>query len=265
MPTWFTWLIVAAGLYGLLAWAASRAVYYPTRYPGGDWDRKQLIRAEDVEIKAEDGVTLHGWFARSSSGPWATLHLHGNAGNITHRTTVAGQILEAGSSVLLLDYRGYGRSDGRPTEAGLYRDATAAYEWLTARGFRPEHIILHGESLGSAIAVELALRKQCAGLVLEAPFTSIRAMAGKALPVVGPLLISGFDTRSRIARISVPQLVVHGDGDEVIPYQFGVQVAEAAPEPKSLWTVKGAGHNDLHITAAREWVERLRVFYASLR
>lgn len=234
-------------------------MYFPAKYPTGNWGSKTGIGAEDVWIR--EG--LHGWFAKRPSR-LVTLHLHGNAGNITHRLVSAAHILSAGSSVLLLDYRGYGRSAGRPTERGLYDDAEAAYEWLIAQGYTPEQIIPHGESLGTAVATHLAVNRRCAGLILEAPFTSARAVAAKVLPLVGPALVWGYDTKSRITRVRVPVLIVHGDEDEVIAYEFGEELFRAAPEPKSFWTIRGATHNDLHIAGAPEFTQRLKAFYGSL-
>jgi fermentation-respiration switch protein FrsA (DUF1100 family) len=256
--------VFALLLYALLAWVASRTLYFPVRYPGGDWERKYVLGAEDVFLTASDGVRLHGWLVRSTGTRWMTLHLHGNGGNITHRILSARNILEAGSSVFLLDYRGYGRSAGRPTESGLFRDADAAYDYLVANGYAPERIIVHGESLGTAVASELASRRRCAGLILEAPFPSARAVAGRVLPLIGPLLIWGFDTKSRVSRLQIPLLVIHGDRDEVIAYELGRDVFAAAREPKWMWTIPGATHNDMHALAGAEFARRLRVFYDAL-
>jgi fermentation-respiration switch protein FrsA (DUF1100 family) len=258
------WVAIAAGLYLLLAWAARRSLFYPMKYPAGEWSEGRRIGARDVEIVAADGVKLHGWFVPTEGARWVTLHLHGNAGNVTHRSTTGEAIRAAGSSVLLLDYRGYGKSAGSPSESGLHADAAGAYEWLRAQGHQPSSIVLHGESIGTAIAATLAARRKCAGVVLEAPFPSARAVAARVLPVVGPLLISGLDTRERVRELKVPLLVIHGARDEVIDYDLGRQVFEAAREPKSMWTVEGAGHNDLYYVAGAELPGRLRAFYASL-
>jgi fermentation-respiration switch protein FrsA (DUF1100 family) len=225
---------------------------------------QQQIGAEDVQMRTEDGVQLHGWFVRVPDSRLVTLHLHGNAGNVTHRAAAAMHILQAGSSVLLLDYRGYGRSAGSPSERGLYADARAGYDFLRKLGYEPKNIVLHGESLGTAVATKLATERECAGLVLEAPFPSARAMAGHVLPLLGPLLTWGFDTRSRIAAVRCPVMVIHGDRDSIIPYRFGKQVYDAAPEPKSMWTINGGDHNDMHQAGAAQFVARLRAFYATL-
>lgn len=264
IPRYLAWIAVALAVYGALLYLASRSVYFPSLYPAGQWQLQEAIGARDVWMVASDGVRLHGWFVPSPGGRYTTLHLHGNGGNITHRVELAQEIAKAGSSVLLVDYRGYGRSEGRPTEAGLYRDADAAYDYLMAQGTRPDSLIIHGESLGSAVAVDLAVRKRCAGLVLEAPFSSVRAVAGKVLPGLGPLLIWGFHSKAKIPGLRVPLLLMHGDRDEVIDYSLGRELFSAAPEPKQFWTVTGATHNDILMVAGDAYRAKLSEFYRSL-
>jgi fermentation-respiration switch protein FrsA (DUF1100 family) len=239
-------------------------VYYPFKYPQGRWELQQALGAEDAWIEASDGVKLHGWWIGPQEAVVTTLHLHGNGGNITHRAAIAREIVRAGSAILLLDYRGYGRSEGKPSEAGLYRDGEAAYDYLIAKGVSPKRLVIHGESLGSAIAVDLAIRKPSAGLVLEAPFTSARAVAARVLPGLGPLLIGGFDSKSKIQKLGVPLLLIHGDRDEVIDYELGRELFQAAPEPKRFWSIIGAGHNNLLETAGDEYQGKLAEFYRSI-
>lgn len=257
-------LIIPAS-YLTLRWLVQLAMYYPLRYPQGEWSVQADLGANDVWIKTADSVALHGWWVVPRQGARvATLHFHGNAGNITYRALAARRITAAGSAVLLLDYRGYGRSEGRPSEAGLYRDAEAAYEWLVRQGWDPGKIVIHGESLGCAVAVDLAARKKCGAVVLEAPFPSARAVAQTVLPWVGPLLVSGFNTKEKIGRVRAPLLVIHGGRDDIIPHRLGQRVYEAAPEPKSFWTVPGASHNDLLWQAGEEYERRLAGLYASV-
>ncbi|HYP14826.1 MAG TPA: alpha/beta hydrolase [Bryobacteraceae bacterium] len=250
--------------YGLLALLASKSLYYPIQYPAGDWDAGTRLGAQDVELRASDGTRLHAWWISRPGARIATLHLHGNGGNITHRSYAAQTILAAGSSILLVDYRGYGKSAGRPSEKGLYRDAAAGYEWLLSKGYTPAAIVIHGESLGTAVAADLASNRPCAGVILEAPFSSARAVAARVLPWIGPALISGFDTKRNVKKLKAPLLVIHGTDDEVIPYELGKEVYEAAPDPKHLWTLQGATHNDLHYVGKAEFSTRLADFYASL-
>jgi len=189
-------------------------LYYPMRYPGGDWSAQQDLGAQDVSLTASDGTKLHAWWIPASDSKLATLHLHGNAGNITHRGLTARNIVAAGSGVLLLDYRGYGKSEGRATERGFYQDAEAAYEYLVAEGYTSRRIFIHGESLGTAVAARLAETKASAGLVLEAPFTSASAVAGRVLPLLGPLLVGGYDTQVRqLWAETTAKYLIPGSGD----------------------------------------------------
>ncbi|HET8549654.1 MAG TPA: alpha/beta hydrolase [Bryobacteraceae bacterium] len=257
-------VIVCTLFVALLMWAAARSMYYPFRYPRGDWSARDRLRAEDVWLAARDGVRLHAWWIAARAGNLATLYLHGNGGNITHREAIVPVIAAAGSSVLLLEYRGYGRSDGRPSENGLYADADAGYDHLVARGYDPRRIVIHGESLGTAVAVDLAARRPCAGLVLASPFTSAQAVAHRVLPLLGPMLVWSYNSKRKIRRVRAPVLVLHGDRDEVIDFEFGRELYEAAPEPKLFWRVTGAAHNDLIEISGPEYTRRLRDFYQTL-
>ena len=248
----------------LLRWMAGRAVYYPMRYPQGDWSARERLGASDAWLRTSGGLKLNAWWLECPGARFTTLFLHGNAGNITHREDIARIITGAGSSVLLLDYRGYGRSGGSPTETGLYRDADAAYDWLIAQRVPAESIIIHGESLGTAVAVDLASRRKCAGLVLASPFPSAQAVARNVLPVIGGLLVSGYDSKTKIKNVRVPVFVLHGDRDEVIGYPLGRELFDAAPEPKWFWTVIGGGHNDLVAVAGIKYQQELRTFYSRL-
>jgi hypothetical protein len=241
-----------------------RMLYYPMSYPQGDWEAQEAVGAQDVWLTTQDGVRLNGWWFPKSDSALATLFLHGNAGNVTHRIDHAQAVRTAGSSILVIDYRGYGKSGGHPGEHGLYLDADAGFEDLIRRGYPPNRIILHGESLGAAVAAELASRRQCAALILESPFASLSQMAGTVLPVVGPLLAHGFDTDSKIRKVHVPLLLIHGDADEVVPFSQGEAVFKCANVPKTFWQVSGAHHNDLLYVAGGEYASRLRTFYQSI-
>jgi uncharacterized protein len=271
VPVLLVGALTALGMTGLAYYIANRAVYYPLKYPAGDWDRQSALGAEDAWMETSDGVRIHGWWlprrGEAGSGndtPWATLFLHGNAGNVTHRAAHMREIAAAGSSVLALDYRGYGKSSGSPSEQGLYRDSEAGFIYLLGKGYRADHIILHGESLGTAVAIDLASRRPCAGLILEAPFTSASDVAGGLLPVVGPLLVHSFNSKPKIPWIRAPKLFMHGDRDEVIPLRLGQQLFASAQGQKTFWVVPGAGHNDILEVAGDEYRERLHAFYESL-
>ena len=256
-------LAIAALVYGAIYFIVSRLVYQPTRYPGGWWHTQAESGAQDVWLRARDGVLLHAWWVEVPGSRVVTLYLHGNGGNLAHRPGHLSEMAAAGSSVLILDYRGYGKSAGRPTERGLYRDADAGYEHLAGMGFEASRIVVHGESLGSAVAADLASRRPCGGVILECPFTSFSAMAGRIVPLAGRLFASGFNTRRRIAAVHAPVLIIHGDRDRMVPYDMGRAIFEAANEPKSFWTVEGATHVDLVEVAGPLYRVRLKAFYES--
>lgn len=257
-------LAVAALVWAAVYFIVSRLVYSPTRYPGGWWHTQAETGAQDVWLPTGDGLRLHGWWLDAPGSRLVTLYFHGNGGNLAHRPGHLRAMAAAGSAALIFDYRGYGKSPGRPTERGLYRDADAAYDHLIGMGYAPGRIVLLGESLGCAVAVDLARRRPCAGLILECPFTSFSAMAGKVVPLVGRLFASGFNTRRKIADVHVPVLVIHGDRDRLVPYAMGRAVFDAAHEPKSFWTVEGATHVDLVETAGPLYPARLQSFYESV-
>jgi fermentation-respiration switch protein FrsA (DUF1100 family) len=250
--------------FGALHYFANRSLYFPSRYPEGFWGVQAQLGASDLWLQSDSGTRIHGWLIRLPESRIMTLFLHGNAGNVTHRALHAREITAAGSSILIIDYRGYGKSNGVPTEAGLYSDAEAAYQYLLSAGYRSGQIIVHGESLGTAVAVNLASRRPCGALVLEASFTSARDVAGTVLPVLGPLLIRSFDSRRRIGQVSVPILFLHGDRDEIVPMRLGQALFAAAHEPKKFCVVSGAGHNDIVEIAGPNYRQTLQSFYRGL-
>jgi fermentation-respiration switch protein FrsA (DUF1100 family) len=264
VPGSIAWPVIAVFTCGALYYFANRAIYYPSKYPEGFWDMQHQVHASDVWIDTQDGVRLHAWFVAREGARWVTLYLHGNAGNITHRLPHIQEIVAAGSSILILDYRGYGKSSGRPTEKGLYIDAEAAFAHLLGMGYRANQIIVHGESLGTAVAVDLASRQPCAALILEAPFTSANDVAGSVLPILGPLLVHSYNSLSKIRRIQAPKLFMQGDHDEIIPPRLGQALYAAAQSPKEFWVVEGAGHNDILETAGPLYRQRLERFYGEL-
>ncbi len=264
IPAYLKWLLVAAAAYGILYLIAQRSLFQPMKHPRGWWNEQSRIGAEDVWMETPGGVKLHGWWKPVPGSDLVTLFLHGNAGNVTHRGTHILEVTAAGSSILVIDYEGYGKSGGRPSEVALYRDAEAAYDYLIGKGYQPEQIILHGESLGTAVALHLAAGKPAGGVILEAPLTSAGEVAGRILPFVGPLLVRGFDSKTVIREIEAPLLIIHGDHDEVIPFEMGRRLFELASEPKSFWTVEGASHNNIIEAAGPAYRQRLRQFYRSL-
>jgi fermentation-respiration switch protein FrsA (DUF1100 family) len=264
IPNYIAWGAIAAVAVAALYFYANRTLYYPAKYPEGHWDEQQKLGATDVWLETQDGVRLHAWFIRRDGARFVTLFFHGNAGNLSHRAPHIREILAAGSSVFIPDYRGYGKSSGWPTEHGLCLDGETAYQYLAGTaGYRSEQIVVHGESLGTAVAVDVAARHACAGLVLEAPFTSAADVAATVVPVVGPLLVRSFDSAAKISRIRTRLLVMQGDRDEVIPNRLGKALFDLAPEPKEFRVIHDAGHNDIVETAGVLYREALERFYAS--
>jgi fermentation-respiration switch protein FrsA (DUF1100 family) len=255
---------LAALVYGAVYLVVSRMLFRPLRYPGGKWHTQAELGARDVWLRTSDGLRLHAWFLEAPGSRLVTMYLKGNGTNLTNRLGHLREITPAGSSVLILDYRGYGKSQGRPTERGLYRDADAGYDWLIGTGYQPGQIVVLGESLGSAVAVDLARRRPCAGVILECPFTSFSALAGTIVPWAGRLFASGFNSLRKIAGVHAPLLIIHGDQDTITPYAMGRALFEAANEPKSFWTVEGATHIDIVQVAGPLYRARLYAFYESI-
>jgi fermentation-respiration switch protein FrsA (DUF1100 family) len=223
------------------------------------------LDADDLPVVTEDGVRLHGWWIRGS-GKRVLLFFHGNAGNIADRLERT-KILNTrfGLDVFLFDYRGYGRSQGSPSEEGLYRDARAVYTAAVSAGFRPEQIVVFGESLGAAVAVDLARRWACAGLVLEAPFLSIPAVARIHYPFVPAFFVrSRFDNLSKIADVTAPKLILVPEFDEVVPPIQGRRLFETARGARELLVVPGAHHNDAFVVGGETYWGAWEKFLASL-
>jgi fermentation-respiration switch protein FrsA (DUF1100 family) len=214
---------------------------------------------EEVWFQAADGVRLFGWYVETLTDRPVILWCHGNAGNITHRLENLKLLYQLGLSVFLFDYRGYGRSQGRPSEEGLYQDALGAHDYLTrTRMIRAERMVLFGRSLGGAVAGELAAQKPAAGLILESSFPSIEAVAKfhyGGLPVHW-LLGADFKLIDRLPHLSLPKLIIHGDKDDIIPLELGRQVFEAAKPPKSFYLIEGADHNNTYQVGGAAYFER---------
>jgi fermentation-respiration switch protein FrsA (DUF1100 family) len=235
-------------------------LFHPT--PGVDLRPEQIgLTSEDVYLETEDGVRIHGFWLPAPGATRAILFLHGNAGNASHRLPNAAGLVGLGASVLLLDYRGYGLSEGTPSEAGLMADARAGLAHLVERrGVPEERVVVFGRSLGGAVAVDLVQDRSVAGVILESTFTSLADMARGILPLAAPFVRGRYDSRAKISKLRAPLLAFHGDRDEIVPYALGRALFEAAPEPKAFETLSGAGHNDTVEVGGRLYFERIRRF-----
>ncbi|MGH2919972.1 MAG: alpha/beta hydrolase [Solirubrobacteraceae bacterium] len=202
----------------------------------------------DLELTTDDGERLHGWWVdRRAPARGHVLLCHGNAGNVGDRVLHAAMLTAAGFDVLLFDYRGYGNSSGTPGERGTYRDARAALDCLLRQpGVDATRVYYLGESLGGAVALELALAHPPAGLVLVSAFTSVRDMARVHYGLIPTALVpDAYPNLRRVRDLRAPLLVLHGEDDAIVPAEQGRALFEAAPEPKRLRMVPGVGHNDI--------------------
>jgi uncharacterized protein len=223
------------------------------------------LSAESLSLTTADGTTLRGWWIRGT-GRTALLYFHGNAGNIGDRLERTKLLVnELGLDVFLVDYRGYGMSGGSPTEAGLYTDGLAVYGAVLARGFPANRTVPFGESLGGAVALETALRKPCAGLILEAPFLSVAAMGRRYYPWIPSFLVRlRFDNGQKIPNVQIPKLIAQAEHDEVVPPAQTRRLFELAAPPKMYFIIPGATHNDTYGAGGRAYLEAWRRFLEPL-
>jgi len=244
--------ILVAGLFVALSimvyFGQGRMMFMPSREIDITPDQAGLAY-EDVFIEVAEGERFHAWYfpvEAAVATSRTVLFFHGNAGNISHRLSTAQLLLEMGVNVLIFDYRGYGRSDGEPTEINIYADARAAYNWLLEeKQLMPSDIFLFGRSLGGAVAIELAVSNECAGVILESSFTSIVDMGRRLYPYLPVSLLARyrFDAISKIGQVRSKVLVTHSPDDEMIPYEMGRQLYEAASDNRAFIVLSG-GHND---------------------
>ena len=247
----------------------SHLLFFPN-LPGrldGEW-RPAGLPVEDVWLRASDGVKLHGWWIPTQGARFTFLAFHGNAGNIAMRADVYRFLSQTPANVLAVEYRGYGRSDGRPSEARLYSDANSVYKYLTeVRKVEAKTVISFGQSLGSAVAAHLAANSGVGGVVLEAPFPSLAAVARRVfwfLPGVQLMVARQFRTHEQLRRIKVPVLVVHCLRDPVIPPDLEEQVYDAAEAPKYILRVNEQCHEEACLIAPTEYRASLQTFLAAV-
>lgn len=247
-------------------------IFFPN-YPGrleGDWHPRNLP-VEDVWLAAADGTKLHAWWIPSpdKDAKFTFLAFHGNASNIANRAGVYEFLRSTPANVLALEYRGYGHSEGKPSESGMYRDADAAYQYLVDdRKIDPKTIISFGQSLGTAVASNLASRRPVGAVVLEAPFPSAPVLARKMfwfLPGIHFFVLGQLDTAARLQEARTPLLVVHCTQDRVIPFELGQTVYNGAPEPKRFLRIENICHEESSIVAPQHYREALDAFLATLR
>jgi hypothetical protein len=234
-------------------------IFFPTVYPDGYWDPSGL-EFEDAWFEAPDGTKLHGWYVPHADPRAVILFAHGNAGNLSDRADIVDDLVKRlGVSVMIFDYRGYGRSGGTPSEAGILTDARAARRWLANRaGLSEARIVLMGESLGGGVMVDLAAQDGARALVLENTFSSLPDVVAFHYPwlPVKMLMRTRLDSVAKIGNYHGPLLQIHGDRDTIVPLALAERLFDAAHEPKRLVIIRNGDHNDPHTAAYFQALER---------
>jgi hypothetical protein len=263
-----------------LRWNEPRMLYYPAREIDSTPDKLGL-KYEDVTLTTSDGLHINGWFLSAPTSPATNLQsritglqpritilfFHGNAGNMSHRFEKLQILHDLDVDTLIIDYRGYGRSEGKPTEVGTYHDARAAYDYLIqTRNCEPRSLVVYGESLGSAVAADLASKVTVGGLVLEEAFTSVADVGQKMFPFlpVRWIVRNKYDTLSKMPRIHAPVLILHSREDEFFDLRHAQRLLAAANEPKQFIELRG-GHNDAFLVSAETYRNGLKEFLGRLR
>ncbi len=256
----------------LIMWKEPDFLYHPNRDIEQTPDKVGL-HYENINLATSDGVNINGWFVPGEDLPeeshgvkLTVLFFHGNAGNISHRLDKLAIFRQLGVDTFIIDYRGYGRSEGQPSEQGTYHDAQAAYEYLAQqRRLAPHSIVVYGESLGTAVAVDLAGKVPVGGLVLEEGFTSTADVGQKMFPFlpVHWLTRNRYETLGKIPGLHIPLLIFHSREDEVFSFDHAQRLFAAANEPKKFVELRG-GHNDAFEVSAPTYRAALSKFFAAL-
>jgi fermentation-respiration switch protein FrsA (DUF1100 family) len=226
---------------------------------------------EDVIFKTDDDLSLNGWYVPAENSKMTVLFCHGNGGNIMHRLDSINIFYNLGLNCFIFDYRGYGSSEGKPGEEGTYLDVKAAYEWLTKeKGISPNDIIIFGRSLGGSIATQLASKVQSRALIIESTFTSYVDIGRKFYPYMPVRWFARFSYRTidYIREVRCPVMIIHSRSDDVVPFEFGLELYEAANEPKEFVEIIGS-HNDGFLVSGeiykRTWAKWLQFLKESGR
>lgn len=238
-------------------------LFAPTQYPQGDWEPSGLDY-EDAWFQSVDGKRIHGWYCGRPDPRAVVLYAHGNGGNLSSRAPLLRLLQsEMNVAVLIFDYRGYGRSEGKPNSEAILADARAARTWLAVKTERSESdLVLMGRSLGGAVAIQLARELPPRGLIVESSFASLKDVARHHYPALAWVVSSNtLNSQAAIGQYRGPLLMSHGDADRIIPYSSGVKLFEAANEPKQWMTIPGGRHND---SPPAEYYRQLDQFLQSL-
>ena len=269
MTAWTTVLVrvgrvaaVLAAVWFYLRWFEWRNIFHPVSALSMT-PKDMGLEFEEVTFVSEDDVRLSGWWIPHDKARGTIIHCHGNAGNISDRVWMAADMHRLGVNVFLFDYRGYGASKGIPTEKGTYRDARAAYEVVRARYEDAEAppVIVHGQSLGGAVATQLAVDKPVKGLIVESSFTSTMDMARRLYPWLPVSMLCQFryNSAAKVGNVHAPALYAHSREDDLVPFDMGRQLYELAAEPKEFVELRG-GHNDAGWATSPEYWHAIESF-----
>ena len=259
-----SFVAVALLIFFFIRFLEQKSLYFP--FPTLEITPQDMsMEYEDVHLTASDGTKLHGWFIPSESSKAAVLLAHGNGGNISHRLEKLKMLHDTDLDILIFDYRGYGLSSGSPSEDGIYLDVQAFYDYLVnEKNLSADSIIGYGESLGGAVIINLAKGYRLGGIILEGAFTSVPDMARKLIPFMpSALLKTRFDSFNKIGTIKVPKLFFHSTSDEVVPFELGRRLFEAAQGPKEFVQLHG-GHNDAFMVSQDEYVGHIHEFVSNI-
>ena len=243
-----------------------RSIYFPMREITTN-PQSIGLPYEEIYFETSDKKTLNGWFIAHDKSKSTLIFCHGNAGNISHRLEKISMFYSLGLNVFIFDYRGYGKSQGTPSESGLYEDAEAAYDYLTRerRVSSKDGIILYGESIGGIVAIDLARNKDVGALITEETFTSVKDMSGMAYPFLPYFIFSSrFDALSKIKNVGCPKLIIHSIDDEIVPFRLGEKLFDAAPPPKKFLKLRGS-HNTAFLESEEQFKEGIKSFLSDLK
>jgi hypothetical protein len=236
-----------------------RSLFYPTReieYFPKDFG----LDYENIFFKTPDNLELNGWFVPAKDSRFTILFCHGNAGNISHRLEKLKFFHDLGCNTFIFDYRGYGRSKGRPSEKGFYRDVKSAYDYLLSRKVLPNQIIGYGESIGAAVIIDLASKNKLGGLIVDSSITNAKDMVRVIYPFLPYWIFSSrWDSLSKIRSITIPKLIIHSINDEIVPFKLGKKLFDAAVSPKEFLEIHG-GHNSCFFESENILKEKVASF-----
>lgn len=257
-------VVIFCGFAVSLLMMEDRIIFQPSPYPAGPWEQgQQALQAEDVSFTTPDGLPLHGWWMPHPAARATLIWYHGNAGNLSTRWLDLKTLKFLKVNLFIFDYRGYGKSEGTPDEAGLQTDSLAAYDFLTKeKQVPPDRLFLLGRSLGGVFASYTASKRKAAGLIIESSLTSAHDMAGVMYPYlpIAWAVRAKLDNIATVSELKLPKLFVHGTVDKVIPFAIGKRLFGAAASPKNFFPIAGADHFNLHETGGFAYFKALEEF-----